>query len=146
MEDIEDSSSSEEFDGTFDEELEEIRDEIHIYLSSLGYITQISQSSFCPEKLTVSVHGNTLIHPFSFAEFLMVIVKTKPDSGLTYTFYCQFFVDSKKTMYMNDSQPSYTKHSKYMFGALTVDRLMNHIKKCINNLQNEAYKNKYVVY
>lgn len=136
-------SSSEDFDDINEDfdELSEIKDRIHIYLSSLGYITQISQSSFFPDELTVSVHGNNLMHSITFVQFVIRIIKTKPNSGMTYRFYSQFFVDPKngKKIHVCDEEINY----RYMFGALTVDKLMNHIKKGINMVEQDSLKNKF---
>ncbi len=135
------SSSSEEEDeieNGFDNELKEIRNEIYFYLSSLGYIAQITQTSFCPERLIINVHGNTLIHPYSFAEFEIIIIKPNKNAGLIYTFYCQFFVNFERGMPVKPYK-QHLRQPKYMFGALTVNKLMNQIKKGIYNLQIDNY-------
>ena len=112
--------SDENDDENIDEDVDDIRDGLYFVFSSMGYITRISQNSRYPERLTIKVYGNRLMHCLYYLEFLIVVLKVNPDLRMIYNFYAFFYVKDEL---------------KFTFGALTIDRLIHYIQKGIKRLE-----------
>lgn len=130
---IEESSDDDDL-CDFSAQMDVIYQKLHQVCSSLGYISKIVYSSQNPTDISVEIHGNSINNSLSYLNFDIVIFKNS-DERLPYKFYAQFFVVpfKNKSKFGNKSEDNL----KYIFGALSVDRLIDHVREGIQNIEKD---------
>lgn len=122
LDDNENDDGDDDGDGD-DVDIQLIYQTIHSIISSLGYISKISISSNNPNELNVDIYGNTLNNTLSKLEFVVIIIKKTINVNLPYNFYIKL------------SSPLI--NITYLFGSLTINRLMEYLKYGIQKIELE---------